>query len=692
MLVMKRSNSRPGRSSRARRFGWRLPSLIASLVGLTALQAPLVAAAGEWKPIGPEGGEALLLRAAPGAPGTVYFSTRQGVVFRSSDGAATWTPTGRRDAGGPVGFIVDPFDSSTLYLLGNDAIERSTDGGASWTRIPMPGRANHLVASLSTRGALYASAFLSEILRSSDGGTSWTTVPGPDPTGDETTALAVDALDPDRIYAGGFYGNFFSADGGRHWTASAATYMDGVIGLAVDPSRSLTVYALGYPHTGGPLWKSSDGGVSWTSASTGLPLQDVTLPLFLEVGGSGELYLALGLFSSLGNAFYRSKDGGKSWQLSNDPNDLNSPVPSAVDLGPGGRLYGAVREGVVVSDDDGRSWEARNHGFSDRSFLRLIADPRSPGTLFASSTPDPRFSPRVLTTTSDGGATWQMATDPISPAMNVAGLSFDPLRGILFVLAGEFSAFVYRSFDGGASLQAVGSPLFTSQPLDLAYGGDPGSLYAVISSSVACSPGDNGFDPCYQYQAFFSGSRGRRWQPRGPWLQPISFHRPGSARLWVDPFDGSTVYQAVNAPGGSALLKSTDRGGSWEPLPMSRQVVDLVLDPDHQGTLYIALAGERRQVLKSTDGGATWQQAFRRGLPIGPGVTALAIDAAPPATLYAATDDGRVYATDDGAQSWQSVSQGLPPIRILSLATDGAGTVYAGPQGAGLYTLSRTSN
>lgn len=83
----------------------------------------------QWTSIGPEGGSIQALAIDPQSPGTVYASTNAG-LFKSTDGAMSWTRTGFTGRGGLV--VIDPRNSSTVYLRTNYDLFKSTDGGATW--------------------------------------------------------------------------------------------------------------------------------------------------------------------------------------------------------------------------------------------------------------------------------------------------------------------------------------------------------------------------------------------------------------------------------------------------------------------------------------------------------------------------------------------------------------------------------
>jgi hypothetical protein len=140
--------------------------------------------------------------------------------------------------------------------------------------------------------------------------------------------------------------------------------------------------------------------------------------------------------------------------------------------------------------------------------------------------------------------------------------------------------------------------------------------------------------------------------------------------LAIDPQDPATIYAwKIAIPiGGTGLsvfgrLKSTDAGMSWRELPASG-AGPLAIDPANTGTLY---AADGHTVLKSQDGGASWNSASA-GLPQRcASVLSLSIDLQNTDRIYAsfnsfdnfceAQNTGGTWGTSDGGTSWMKLGQ-----------------------------------
>src|ERR1035438_4060631 len=82
--------------------------------------------------------------------------------------------------------------------------------------------------------------------------------------------LAIDPPTPATLYAAEYGGGVFkSINGGASWSASSSGLTNlGVLALVIDPSNPATLYA---GTVNGGLFKSSNGGASWSASNPGLP-------------------------------------------------------------------------------------------------------------------------------------------------------------------------------------------------------------------------------------------------------------------------------------------------------------------------------------------------------------------------------------------------------------------------------------
>ena len=342
------------------------------------------------------------LQVFPGSRGRLYATTTSGSVFASSDAGATWQALGTEPglAGGPI--AVDPRNPETVYGSG-DGVEKSIDGGHSWTTLHR-GLVNTLISSLvlapGSPTTLYAGAD-GRVFTSSDRGKSWR-VEGSGLAGATVTTLAVDPQHPQTIYAGNEWhdpgsprssGLFKSVDGGLTWSTVQTGFPENEVqALAINPQHPSTIYvgACGGGCYGrGFFLKTVDGGATW---------QPVTFPRSRPVQSlaidphAGDTVFA----GTAKGGLFRSRDGGSSWQrvalghgVPSYTSHVSSPfafVAIAIDPSDTRTVYAGTRTGgILKSTDGGTTWTAANTGLTSRSISALTIDPHDPQLLFAST-------------------------------------------------------------------------------------------------------------------------------------------------------------------------------------------------------------------------------------------------------------------------------------------------------------------
>jgi photosystem II stability/assembly factor-like uncharacterized protein len=371
----------------------------------------------------------------PADPATLWAGTRQG-LFESDDRGQSWHPVaGLQETVGVL--AVAPSAPEVLYAGSGEVAEvrsgpgvfKSSDGGATWTVLSQGMTASEVtsMASAGVAGALWAGTAGQGVFRTDDGGASWR------PASDGLTerlvlSLAADPSDLQVLYAGTARGIFKTTDGGASWTArnqgltvpSTAGTIPAIEDLAVDPEHPATVLAAG----SGGVYVSTDGGLSWrttlTISRTPLSLAiapSATATVYLGGGAglgsdpspsattlfkstdSGETWAPLGLsqqvfalavdprdadtvYAGTSGGVARSSDGGATWTVLSV--GLEATITSlAFDSADPDILYAGSRFGVFRSRDGGTSWISLVQGMVNREVLDLIADPLSPGTIYA---------------------------------------------------------------------------------------------------------------------------------------------------------------------------------------------------------------------------------------------------------------------------------------------------------------------
>ncbi len=435
----------------------------------------------------------------------------------------------------------------------------------------------------------------------------------------------------------------------------------------------------------------------------------------------------------------------------NEPKDIWYPIGPwgadvgrvVIDAGNPDILYASIHDvGIYRSTDAGTTWALTSQGIDldvrpmDGELIFLTADPVNPGVVYVGTSKVSPFSGDGIFKTTDYGQTWTRLSG--FGIGKVFGLAIDPTNpSTVYVygaerhtIATDFS--FYRSTDGGFTWTAlvISAPEFGFRIAMLVDPTNPQVIYAGNSisrtggvtweekipahRSIAAAPSLLGFVFVAADQGVYrSTDRGLTWAPSNLGLAPAAVQD-----VAVHPAGGA-VYVWQNG-----LYKSVNRGLSW-----SRQGPDvpgtfnsMVLDPAHQGTLYVSTAD--RSVFKSTDDGASWKpslvglggatlsfvapdpQTPGRVYALGQDLTRLdnygaesrvilspspfnrlRIDRKDPLLLYAWLKDAQnIQISQDGGAKWTPVT-GLPAaakVRDLQVDPTNAGHAYLGAD-TGLY-------
>ncbi|HEV3075303.1 MAG TPA: hypothetical protein VHB47_12850 [Thermoanaerobaculia bacterium] len=676
----------------------------AFLFVLVLLPSRVNAGVDRWTPVGPDGGAVTALAVDPTDAAHLYAATETAGVFRSSDGGQRWQqartglPVGMEvgllAAGGADGrtlaAIVDPPSGFVLP----QRLFVSTNGGDTWVeRQPVPTPALDQayaavavtpVAAPTVYVGAYGGAYGAPggVFASHDGGLTWRDVL-PVPAAQQQPSyldLVIAPSDPNVLYALTQGDILSSGDGGAHW--SAVGHVDpGTVRLAVDPRDPSLVYAAAM----GTLARSSDAGHTWSSSSvsTLVGYFDGFAGLVIDPAHRGTIYYAVIHYVDTSGPFdarkyegllLRSTDAGRNWVREPITQILYALATVAVPGAADSHLYaGASRDGVLRSDDGGRSWQSATRGLQAIANCSLAADPFVPRLLYMST-----------------GFCWDADNDT-GFLRGIPGRGWTPINRHLRDPTSLFEAYgiVPDPHSPGTLYAYTGAGLFKSE--------DRGEHWGYIFvegvagvSSLVIDPLDSrrlyaigyagGGDCCdLSYFVLMTVDGGARWtliSPSTSYLGDVS----------IDPSNPDTLYVV-----GFSLIKSTDRGNTWTgiatPEGYPRQ---LLVDPEDSRVLYVALNYDNiGSIAKSSDGGETWLTAVTYDF----NVESLAIDPTRPSTLYAGTIQG-VFVSDDAGAHWVALSQGLGAQSVSQILVDPFDhlTLYAGTlSNGGLFSLTRSA-
>src|SRR5712692_1413456 len=643
----------------------------------------------KYRPIGPfRGGRSLTAAGIPGDPNIYYFGATGGGVWKSTDGATTWTSVFDKQGTSSIGSVaVSESDPNTIYVGTGEACIRG---------------------NISHGDGVYKSV---------DGGKTWKNVGLRD-----TRAIGkviVNPKNPDIVFVAALghpfgpnteRGIFRTSDGGKNW--ERVLFKDentGGIDIAFDPHNANILFASLWQarrmpwhlSSGGPgsgLYRSNDGGTTWKQ------LQEHGLPkgpygrIGVAVAANSER--AYALIEAKEGGLYRSDDGGETWQLVNgnhsftqrawyymhviaDPQDPNTAYILNVDFyrsTDGGRTFNKVK----VPHGD-------NHG--------LWIDPKNPRRMIASNDGG-------ATVTLDGGKTWTLQENqPTAQFYHVTTDTRTPYYVYGAQQDNSTIAIASRSDEGAISRADWYSVGGGEAGYIAPYPPDPNIVYA----------GD--------YEGNLTRFDKRTGQIRNIAVLPELSDGHGAANLehrfqWtapilISPHDPNTLYY-----GGERVFKTTDGGVHWEAISpdltrndkSKQQASGGTITIDDTGTEYYdtVFAAAESPITKgliwvgtddglvhiTRDGGKSWTNVTPKDLPEWSRISQ--IDASPhdAGTVYVAAerhqfDDLRTYAykTSDYGKTWKKVTRGIPDttfVRAVREDPKKRGLLYAGTE-TGVY-------
>ena len=244
------------------------------------------------------------LALSPGSPATLFAASNGGGLVTSTDGGATWSVVSSSTLSDKYvsSVVADPTNPATLYAgtghpytgSNPERLFKSTNGGASWTQTSLNAGGSS-VDIISVNPAQSAQVFAAShgtagLFQSLDGGTSWSTLTTDSACGGINAIL----FDPSgqTMYLAATRGVCKSTDGAKTWAFSAVANLASVQALCFDPLDAAILYAGATPFANGGsggVFASSDGGVTWTPVGSGLPA-DIPVSTLVADGGAQMLY------------------------------------------------------------------------------------------------------------------------------------------------------------------------------------------------------------------------------------------------------------------------------------------------------------------------------------------------------------------------------------------------------------------
>ena len=281
----------------------------------------------------------------------IIYAANDGGLFKSTDKGNTWTD------------LSDGLRIAQLYRL---SVHPSDDGlvlgglqdngtnfwnGSDWDRT-LGGDGMEAIIDYTNPDRMYAEYYFGALQRSTNGGATWSDLPVAG--GPWVTPYDMDPVDHLIMYYGTSSGDVQrSTNGGTSWITKEANLSGEVFDIAIAPSNTAYIYACCLQQ----IKKSTNSGDSWTNISTGLPFSGIGINYIAVSDENPEhLWVAMSGYSD-GNKVFYSSNGGTTW--TNVSGDLpNVPVNCIVyeNVSPDDRIYIGTDIGVFTKSNTS-DWE-----------------------------------------------------------------------------------------------------------------------------------------------------------------------------------------------------------------------------------------------------------------------------------------------------------------------------------------------
>ena len=674
-----------------------------------------------YRSLGPaRGGRVTTVTGVPSQPFTFYMGSTGGGVWKTVDAGQTWVNVTDGQIGvGSMGAIdVSQSDPNTVYIgTGSDGLRsnvsigdgvyKSTDAGKTWTHIGLRdvgniggirvNPSNPDVGFVAAIGNPFKPNADRGLFRTRDGGKSWQKVLF---VSDSTGAVDVELQpgNPNVVFAAMWRGErkpwtiisgareggiYRSTDGGDTWTKVTNGLPNELVGkanIAVSNANPNRVYVLIEAKPGSGLYRSDDGGQSFQLASSFA--QIITRPFYYTTITADPKNADVLYAGSEG--YFRSSDAGKTWQTMRVPHGDNHDMwinPNNSDY-----MIQSNDGGANVSLNGGRTWSTQYNQptaeiyqvYLDNQFpYRLYGAQQDNSTLIVPSLPTWNGSlddPAQAWRTGPGCETGPITPHPTNP---------DTVYGSC---KGQFSRMSLKT--GQEKQYWVGAQSLYGNP-----GKDLIFRFQRVSP-MEISPNDP--RTIYYGSQYVHRTRdeGVTWEKISPDLtanDPKYQNRPSGEPITID-VTGEEYYSVIYAIEESPLeagviwtgandgpfYVTRDNGKTWTNVtpkaqPPGCRVQSIEASPHRKGSAYYSvlcyqLGNFQPYIWRTDDYGKTWARLTdgSNGIPNNEPTRVAREDPDREGLLFAGTEFG-MYVSFDNGKRWQPLQLNLPATPVTDL-------------------------
>lgn len=713
--------------------------MLGILLTLVVAFDPAQFTAMRWRNIGPyRGGRVAAVAGVSDKPLVYYFGATGGGVWKTEDAGLNWSNVSDGDFNsGSIGAIeVAESDSNVVYVgtgepcvrsnfAEGDGVYKSVDGGQTWAHAGLAetkqiGRIrvhpkNPDLVYVAALGNVFGPSKERGVFRSKDGGKTWQNVLFID----DTTGAADIDMDPSNprvlyagfwhvrrkpwgMYSGGEAGGLYkSTDGGDTWTELTNGLPKGVrgrIGVTISPANPSRVWAIVEAKDGG-MFRSDDAGKSWMKVNDEARIRDrpwYYSHIYADPRNADTVYV-------LALQIYKSIDGGRTYSVVRSPHgdhhdlwiDPNNPA----------RMINSNDGGTNITMNGGVSWTTQDNQ-PTAQFYHVITDNQFPYRVYGSQQDNSSVS---IAHRSGGGRGGEPLNDFYAVGGGEAGyIAPDPRDGNI-VYAGSYYGLLTRYDHRTGQTQNIS--VWPESPGGRAAGDVKYRFQWTFP--IVISP----HDPTTIYAGgnvlFKSNDEGRSWTPISPDLtrNDKSTLGPSGGPLTGDNSSADfygTIFTVAESPRSKGVIwtgsddglvyVTDDAGKNWRNVTPNAlgdfaRIHMIEASPHDAAVAYVAASryqsdDRKPYIFKTTDAGKNWTLLVS-GIPEGSFVRVVREDPARKGLLYAGTERG-AFVSFDGGESWQSLQFNLPRVPITDLTVKD-GDLVASTQGRAFWILDDVS-
>lgn len=688
----------------------------------------------QWRNIGPfRGGRSAAVTGVPGKSNLYYMGATGGGVWRTKDAGSTWENISDGFFGGSIGAVaVSEWDNNVIYVGGGEVTVRgnvssgwgmwkSVDAGTTWQEIGMK-NARHIpririhpknpdLVYAAVMGDLYKSSSERGVYRSKDGGQTWERILFANSDAGAVD-LTFDPNNPRILYAstwrirrtpyslesgGDGSALWKSTDGGDTWTNISKNEglpggLWGISGVTVSPVNSDRVWAIIENNDGG-VYRSDDAGKTWNRINKERKLRQRAwyyTRIYADSQDEDIVYV-------MNVRYHKSTDGGRTYETYNAPHGDHHDFWVAPENNQ--RMIIGDDGGAQVSFDAGENWSTY-HNQPTAQFYRVTTDDSFPYRIYGAQQDnstvriDHRTNGRFI-----GEDDWESTAGGES-----AHIAPDPDNNDI-VYGGSYDGFLTRVDHENEQIRAVN--VWPDNPMG--HGAEGFKYRFQWNFPIFFSPHNSDRLYTASNQLHVSTNEGETWEIISPDLTRNDPSKLGSSGGPITKDNTSveyycTIFAAVESYHEEGVIwtgsddglvhVTRDGGDNWTNvtpagMPEWMMINSVEIDPFNKGGLYIAgtrykLGDYAPYLYKTEDYGQTWKK-ITSGIPSEHFTRVLRADPNQKGLLYAGTEAGMYVSFNDGS-SWQPFQMNLPIVPITDLAVKN-NNLIAATQGRSFWMI-----